>query len=132
MGVATTFHAIQKIFYWTGFFKAAEKFCASCGLCAKNKSMPRPRWPLKSIEVVPIPFYMIDFDIVGPLKTIRSGNKYILSVIDYYSKYTEAEALPNNEAETIVRVLEHIFARHGMPSILLTDQGRNCDLHIVK
>ena len=116
MGVAKTFDAIQKTFYWPGFFKAVEEFCASCELCAKNKSVPRPRWPLKSIEVVPVPFYMIGVDIIGPLKKTRSsGNKYILSVIDYYTKYAEAEALPNQEAETIVRVLEQIFARHGMP-----------------
>ena len=68
---------------------------------------------------------MIGVDLIGPLKTSRSGNKYILSVIDYYTKYAEAEALPNQEAETIVRALEEIFARHGMPSVLLTDQGRN-------
>ena len=132
MGVAKTFEAVQKIYYWPGFFKAVEEFCACCELCAKNKSVPRPRWPLKPIEVVPIPFYMIGVDIVGPLKTTRSGNKYILSIIDYYTKYAEAEALPNQEAETIVRVLEQIFARHGMPSVLLTDQGRNFESHLVK
>ncbi len=93
--------------------------------------MPRPQWPLKSIEIVPIPFYMIGVDIVGPLKTTRSGNKYILSVIDYYTKYAEAAALPNQEAETVVRALEQIFARHGMPSVLLTDQGRNFESHLV-
>ena len=75
----------------------------------KNKSVPRSRWPLKSIEVVPIPFYMIGVDIVGPLKITRSGNKYTLSVIEYYTKYAEASALPNPEAETIVRVVEQFL-----------------------
>ena len=41
-----------------------------------------------------------------------------------------AEALPNQEGETVVRVLEQMFARHGMPSILLTDQGRNFESHL--
>ncbi len=132
MGVAKTFDIIQRKFYWPGFFKAVEDFCARCEICAKNKTVPRPRWPLKPIEIVPIPFYMIGVDLIGPLKTTRSGNKYILSVIDYYTKYAEAEALPNQEAETIVRALEEIFARHGMPSVLLTDQGRNFESHLVK
>ena len=69
MGVAKTFDAIQKTFYWSGFFKVVEEFFASCELCAKNKSVPRLRWPLKSIEVVPILFYMIGVDIIDPLKT---------------------------------------------------------------
>eukprot|EP00794_Sanderia_malayensis_P014622 gene14622-16137_t len=123
MGVAKTFDFIRRRFYWPGFFKSVENFCACCEICAKNKTVPRPHWPFKPIEVVPIPFYMIGVDLIGPLKTIRSGNKYILSVIDYYTKYAEAKALPNQEAETIVRALEEIFARHGMPSVLLTDQG---------
>ena len=131
MGITKTFDTIQRTFYWPGFFKSVEEYCASCERCAKNKTVPRPRWPLKPIDVVPIPFYMIGVDIIGPLKTTRSGKKYIMSVIDYYTKYAEAEALPNQEAETVVRVLEQIFARHGMPSVLITDQGRNFESHLV-
>ena len=58
---------------------------------------------MKPIEVVTIPFYMIGVDIIGPLKTTSRGNKYILSVTDYYTKYAEAVALPNQEAVTVAR-----------------------------
>ena len=47
-----------------------------------------------------------------PLKTTRSGNRYILTVIDYFTKFAEAEPLRNQEAETVVRALERIFASH--------------------
>eukprot|EP00795_Rhopilema_esculentum_P003857 gene3857-15156_t len=30
MGIAKTFDAIQRTFYWPGFFKSVEKYCASC------------------------------------------------------------------------------------------------------
>ena len=39
--------------------------------------------------------------------------------------------IPNQEAETIVRALEQVFARHRMPSVLLTDQGGNFESHLV-
>ena len=65
LGVAKTFEMIQRKFYWPGFFKAVEEFCKSCEICAKNKTVPRPRSLMKSIEVVPIPFYMIGVDIIG-------------------------------------------------------------------
>ena len=52
---------------------------------------------------------MIGVDIIGPLKLTRQGNKYILSIVDYYTKYAEAVALPNQEAETVVRALERVF-----------------------
>ena len=130
LGIHKSFEMLQRKFYWPGFHKDVEEFCKSCEICAKNKTVPRPRSPMKPIEIQPIPFYMVGVDLIGPLKTTRQGNKYILTVIDYYTKYAEAEALPNQEAETVVRALEQIFARHGMPSILLTDQGRNFESHL--
>ena len=86
---------------------------------------------MKPIDVVPVPFYMVGIDLIGPLKLTRQGNKYILPIIDYYMKYAEAVALSNQEAETVVRALEQVFVRHGMPSVLLTDQGRNSESHLV-
>ena len=130
LGIHKTFEMLQRKFYWPGFHKDVEDFCKSCEVCAKNKTVPRPRSPMKPIKVEPLPFHMIGVDLIGPLKTTRQGNKYILTVIDYYTKYAEAEALPNQEAETVVRALEQIFARHGMQSVLLTDQGRNFESHL--
>ena len=131
LGVAKTFEMVQRGFYWPGFFEDVEEFCKNCEVCARNKVVPRPRSPMKPIEIVPVPFYMIGVDLIGPLKLTKQGNKYILSIIDYYTKYVEAIALSTQEAETVVRALEEVFARHGMPSVLLTDQGRNFESHLV-
>ena len=131
LGIAKTFEMIQRGFYWPGFYKDVETFCKSCEICARNKVVPRPRSPMKPIDIVPVPFYMVGVALIGPLKLTRQGNKYILSIIDYYTKYAEAIALPNQGAETVVRALEQVFARHGMPSVLLTDQRRNFESHLV-
>ena len=125
MGKAKTFALIQQGYYWPGFYKDIEEFCRNCDICARNKLVPRPRWPLCSIEVTPVPFYMVGVDIIGPLKTTRFGNRYILVLIDYFTKYVEALPMRNMETVTVVRCLEEIFSRHGMPSIMLTDQGAN-------
>ena len=42
-------------------------------------------------------------DILGPLPTTENGNKYILLIIDYFSKWPIAVALPDVEAATIAR-----------------------------
>ncbi len=41
------------------------------------------------------------FNVIGPLPTTRDGNRFILTVIDYFSKWAEAYALPNQKAETV-------------------------------
>ena len=131
-GISKTFASLQSRYYWPKFFTDVQAYCKSCEVCARNKTAPRPRWPLQPIEIKPIPFYIVGVDIIGPLKTTKSGNRYILTVIDYFTKFAEAEPLRNQEAETVVRALERIFASHGMPSILLTDQGSNFQSHLMK
>ena len=75
---------------------------------------------------------MVGVDIIGPLVRTRAGNRYILTLIDYFTKYREAIPLPSQEAETVARALEEIFARHGIPAVILTDQGSNFESKIIK
>lgn len=49
--------------------------------------------------------------------------KYILVVIDYVSKWAEAEALPTNDARVVVNFLKNLFARYGIPKSLISDRG---------
>ena len=132
MSTAKTFGLIQSNYYWPGFYADVDEYCKSCDICLRTKVVPRPRWPMQPLPVIPIPFYMAGVDIVGPLKRTRQGNKYILVAIDYYTRYMEAIAMKNQEAETVAKALEDIFSRHGLPGILLTDQGANFQSKLVK
>ena len=49
-------------------------------------------------------------DIVGPLPRSRSGNRYVLVLCDYASRYPEAIPLKSIDAETIAEELVIIFA----------------------
>ena len=64
-------------------------------------------------------------DIIGPLPRSRSGNKYILVVCDYATRYPEAMAIHSIEAERIAEELVKLFARVGVLEEILTDQGSN-------
>ena len=70
-------------------------------------------------------------DIIRPRKKIKFESAYILSIIDYFTKYAEAIALPNQAAETITRALDEVFSRHDALSAIITDQGRNFQSLIV-
>lgn len=51
------------------------------------------------------------------------GNKCILVAVDYSSKWVEAIDLPKNEGKSVVQFLKHIFARFGIPRVIISDGG---------
>jgi len=64
-------------------------------------------------------------DLIGPLPGSRKGNKYILTTVDYATRYPEAVALPSTEASCIAKELITLFSRVGIPEEILSDQGAN-------
>ena len=73
-----------------------------------------------------MPIEKIAYDIVGPLPESEKHNNYILVVSDYYTKYMEAYALPPQTAQTVADCLvREWICRCGVPSEILSDQGRN-------
>ena len=67
------------------------------------------------MPLVELPFRRIAMDVVGPLPRSRSGNKYILTICDYATRYPEAIALPSTEASQIAKELVSLFSRVGIP-----------------
>ena len=71
------------------------------------------------------PMDRIAIDFVGPLPKTEKGNEVIL-VVDYFTKWVECYALPDQQAETTADVLvTQFFCRFGTPTILHSDQGAN-------
>nr|GEX34108.1 reverse transcriptase domain-containing protein [Tanacetum cinerariifolium] len=77
--------------------------------------------PQNSIQFCEI-FYIWCFDFMGPFSSSR-GNKYILVVVDYLSKWVEAKALPTNDARVVCKFLKNLFARFGTPRAIISDRG---------
>ena len=44
-------------------------------------------------------------------------------MVDYLTKWVEAEPLQKTESEDVIRFLKGVFARHGTPEQLITDNG---------
>ena len=64
-------------------------------------------------------------DIVGPLPRSRAGNRYVLVLCDYATRYPEAVPLRSTDAEHVADELIKLFAQVGVPREILTDQGSN-------
>nr|GEW22919.1 reverse transcriptase domain-containing protein [Tanacetum cinerariifolium] len=61
-------------------------------------------------------------EFMGPFPSSR-GNKYILVVVDYLSKWVEAKALPTNDVRVVCKFLKSLFDRFGAPRAIISDHG---------
>lgn len=125
-----TLHLLSQRFYWPTMKRDVELFIASCLTCSKNKYQLKPRAPLLSFQAG-CPGERVHMDILGPFTTSSSGNRYVLSIVDQFTKWLELCPLPEQSAEaTAQAALNSWIVRFGVPRIIHTDQGRNFESHL--
>ena len=65
------------------------------------------------------PWEIVKVDFYGPLPS----EHYAVVVIDCYSRFPEVEILKSISAKKVIPKLDSIFARHGIPAQLVSDNG---------
>jgi len=79
------------------------------------------------------PLERVAFDIMGPLPTSASGNKYILLISDYFTKFVHSIPMENQDAETVARTfVDHFVTLFGVPRQVHTDQGANFESNLFR
>ena len=81
--------------------------------------------PMVPLPIISEPFRRMAMDIVGPLPRSRSGNRFVLVLCDYATRYLEAVPMRTVDAEAVADELVKVFSRVGIPEEILTDQGTN-------
>ena len=123
MGCDKTFDAIRQKYYWPNLYKTVHNHITACVPC-QQRNMHRIKPLLQTTDIPPYAFAKVGLDLSGPYPTTLSGNKYIVSFIDFYSGYPEAFAVPDKCADTIAYLLiNEIFPRYGCMLELVTDNG---------
>ena len=97
----------------------------SCDVCqcVKHK-FDKPALSLHPVSVQLGVWQQIGIDLVGHLPETPSGNRYIMTVTDYFSKWPEARAIPTKEASHVASFLHALFMCHGLSPCIISDQGR--------
>ena len=80
-------------FYWKGIHTDVSEFCKHCDKCQRtNQVLHKPLAQLHPISVTKV-WHRVGIDLIGPLPEIKGGNKYIITLSDYF-----AAAIPSKEA----------------------------------
>lgn len=133
-GIQKTVNKVLNNFFWTGMNSDISRFCQSCDSC--QRTLPKGRVtkvPLGSMPLIDAPFQRVAIDLVGPIYPCTDRkNRYILTVVDYATRYPEAVPLANIDTKTVAEALLDIYSRVGIPREILTDNGSQFTSDVMK
>lgn len=102
--------------WWPGISRDLNDKIASCRYCIE-KLPANKREPMIPSELPDRPFQKVGVDI-GDVK----GEHYLI-FIDYYTRWIEIQPLLQMTSKSVINKLKLIFATHGIPELLVSDNG---------
>ena len=119
-GVARMFHftSSRNLPY---SMEQVKQVVSSCRVCAEMKPsfhQPQNYNLIKATQ----PFERLSVDFKGPLPS-NTTNKYILTIIDEYSRFPFAFACPDMSSATLIKCFTQLFSLFGMPAYIHSDRG---------
>ncbi|GBM26372.1 Retrovirus-related Pol polyprotein from transposon 412 [Araneus ventricosus] len=120
-----TFTKTQERFYWDRLCAVVEERCREWHACGARKG-PKKRTKSRLQRYnVGAPFERMDSDILGPLPVMAKGNRYVLVLMDNFTKWSKAIPFQIRKPRLWLKNLfEHGF-RVMEPMILHSDHGTN-------
>jgi transposase InsO family protein len=126
LGVTKTLEKLRRHFHWPHISADVRMHVTACPACGRQKHAKRNlRAPLCSFTTG-APMERVHIDVLGPFPRSEKGNKYVLMIVDQFTKWSEAFPLPDQTAESVAKTaLNRFFAQFGCPREICTDQGSN-------
>ncbi|EYC18252.1 hypothetical protein Y032_0028g1760 [Ancylostoma ceylanicum] len=114
---------LKKEVYWPDMVKDVHKWTKQCQTCFVSNPQKAIVPPLKPILTVR-PYEIIGVDLLELGRT-TSGNRYVVSIIDHFSKFAAAYPVPDKSAETVAKAIFLRWIADGCrwPKAILSDRG---------
>ena len=101
-------------------YEDIREYVQTCDTC-QRRGNPKANNILHLIEPK-APFQRVGIDIVGPLIITKKGNRYIMTAMNYFTKWPIAKVIKEATAKTVSKfIYEKIICEHGCPQVLQSD-----------
>ena len=132
LGITRTIFRLLDRVYWPGLRRDVKTYIASCTICLAQKSPCPRRAPMGHVEVGHR-WERVAMDLLDMSVTTARGNRYVLVMVDCFSRWTEACPLPDKTAHSVADAFfNQVVCRFGMPSVIHSDQGREFENKIMQ
>ena len=116
LGTESMQRRARELIYWPGMNDEIKQLAENCDIC--QRSSPRQqKEPMIPHEIPQNPWQIVATDLFS-----YKGRDYIV-IVDFYSRYPEFALLNNCTAKEVIMHCKSIFARHGIPSCVKSDNG---------
>lgn len=124
-GVARTKARVKEKFHWYKMNQDIASYVSTCGSCNQQKKADMyGHVPVQEYQAG-APMERVHLDFLGPLPLTARGNKYVLMMVDQFTKWVECVPLPSQTAEVTAKAaVDQFFSRFGYPFQVFFDQGR--------
>ncbi|XP_055844353.1 uncharacterized protein K02A2.6-like [Episyrphus balteatus] len=127
MGIVKTKQLLRTKIWFPDLDKKVEETVSQCHICQVVNNQNH-REPLSIVELASTPFEKVSMDFAGPLP----NGKYLLILVDEYSKYPFVEQIHSTKFIDVKKVLTKIFSAFGTPLNLKSDNGPPFSSHEFK
>ena len=116
---------ICRTWYWPQIARDCALFVKRCPSCQAARLKYEPKRTVPMCIFPPAgPLEFIAMDILGPLPKTSQGNRYVLVIVDRFSKLVRTISLTSVDAVTVARAyVDGWIAIYGTPVVVLTDNG---------
>ena len=123
-GMMKTYDKLAYEYYWRNMQSDVRQYVRGCPNCQSQKLVQvKTRLPMLINDTPSKPFSNISIDFVGPKKSTETGNRYILTIQDSFSKFCVFVPTRHVTAEEVTRpLLEKFICYFGSPVTLISDQ----------
>lgn len=124
-GIMKTYSKARELYYWPNMYRDIASFLSQCRVCKAYKiANCQPRGQQLYPRPVTAPLDLLSIDLVGPLPVAYYGYRYILSMVDVFSKFVWLVPLKSANAKSICSALEsEVIFRYGSPLLVLCDNA---------
>ena len=110
--------------YWDTKKTDVEVYCKSCPTCIETKPRPEYTFPLQPLKPATSFNDRVHIDLLGPLPN-NAGNKYVLIMVDAYTKFLQLAALQSKEMREVSQAFyTNWISTFGPCSNVISDLGR--------
>jgi len=111
---------VQQCYYWPQMFEDIRNYMKTYDNCQRRGELQKNN--IIHLISAKASFQQIGIDIVRPLTITRRGNRYIVTAIDYFTKWPIAKALKEATAKAVSKfIYQKIICEYGCPEVLQSD-----------